>query len=103
MIDKEILEEYQECFTSLNALKTELKTKKDFTLGHGETSVYLALQHLELTELEAMMIRWHMGPYDNGDFLRHQNITSKYPEILLFHMADNFASHFIDTQYEVQQ
>lgn len=72
-------------------------------LGHGEKSLYLASKFIDLTTSEAMMIRWHMGTYDSGDYLRYQRGIEKFPEVLLFHMADNFASHFIDTKYEVEK
>ena len=30
-------------------------------MGHGEKSVYLLMNHMKITEEEAMSIRWHMG------------------------------------------
>lgn len=35
-----------------------------FPLGHGEKSLFLITRHMELTEEEALAIRWHMGAYD---------------------------------------
>ena len=35
-----------------------------FPLGHGEKSLYLIARHMELTEEEALAIRWHMGAYE---------------------------------------
>jgi len=71
-----------------------------FCLGHGEASLYVARTYIPLTDSEAMMIRWHMGPYDNGDYMKNQRYIEKYPEVLLFHIADNYASHYLDTLEE---
>ena len=68
-----------------------------FTLGHGEASLYFTSRYIDLTKHEAMMIRWHMGPYDNGDYMKNQRYIEEYPEVLLFHIADNYASHYLDT------
>lgn len=41
--------------------------KKDlFPYGHGEKSVYLIMKHMELSDEEAMAIRWHMGAFENA-------------------------------------
>lgn len=40
--------------------------KDPFPLGHGEKSLFLITRHMELTEEEAMAIRWHMGAYDDA-------------------------------------
>lgn len=35
-------------------------------LGHGEKSVFLIQRHMQLTDEEALAIRWHMGAYDEA-------------------------------------
>ena len=35
-------------------------------LGHGEKSVFLIQRHMDLTDEEALAIRWHMGAYDEA-------------------------------------
>lgn len=35
-------------------------------LGHGEKSVFLIQRHMDLTDEEALAIRWHMGAYDDA-------------------------------------
>lgn len=41
--------------------------KTDLPMGHGEKSVYLLLKHgVDLSDEEALAIRWHMGAYDNA-------------------------------------
>ena len=37
-----------------------------FPLGHGEKSLFLAQRHLQLSEDEALAIRWHMGGFDDA-------------------------------------
>lgn len=47
--------------------KTERYTYRDsFPFGHGEKSVYLVSRFVQLTEEEALAIRWHMGAYDDA-------------------------------------
>ena len=38
--------------------------KDPFPYGHGEKSVYLINQHMQLTDDEALAIRWHMSTYE---------------------------------------
>ena len=40
--------------------------KDQMPMGHGEKSVYLVMKHMELTDDEALAIRWHMGAYDDA-------------------------------------
>ena len=40
--------------------------KDQIPMGHGEKSVYLVMKHMELTDDEALAIRWHMGAYDDA-------------------------------------
>ena len=61
--------------------------------GHGELSVILAQQFIQLTEEEVLCIRWHMGAYDdekNWYILGHA--IEKYPNVLYTHTADMIAS-----------
>ncbi len=37
-----------------------------FPLGHGEKSLFLISRYMDLTEAEALAIRWHMGAYDDA-------------------------------------
>jgi len=71
-------------------------------LGHGEKSLFLISEHIQLSIIESVMIRWHMGPYDSGDYFKYQKQISKYPEAILLHFADNYATHFIDPLYEYE-
>ena len=70
-----------------------------FPFGHGEKSVFLIERFLRLKPSEAVAIRWHMGAYDSavkgGD--RSINVAeSKTPLVALLHMADSWASKFME-------
>lgn len=40
--------------------------KDRLPMGHGEKSVYLVMKFMDLTDEEALAIRWHMGAYDDA-------------------------------------
>lgn len=68
---------------------------EQFPYGHGEKSVYLIMKHMPLTDEEAMVIRWHMGCFDNSaksDSRPLSNATAKYPAIALLQAADMIAT-----------
>ena len=70
-----------------------------FGMGHGECSVFLIQNFIQMTEEEILAIRWHMGAYDSavkgGD--RSINVAeSKTPFVALLHMADSWASKFME-------
>lgn len=67
--------------------------KPQYPFGHGEASMYIAMQMFKLTKEEALAIRWHMGRwyvYDNalGDL---QFANENYPLVLLLQFADSLA------------
>ena len=72
---------------------------ESFLYGHGEKSVYLALQYgADLTPAEAQAIRYHMG-----DFNKNPETTAVYtknPVALILHMADLYASSYLDFNSE---
>lgn len=66
--------------------------------GHGDKSVIMAQRLFELTEEEAMCIRWHMGAFDdksNWDY--YCRSIGMYPNVLYTHTADMIASQIQDT------
>ena len=68
---------------------------EEFPYGHGEKSVYLLQKHIELTDTEAMAIRWHMGFSDStfkGGQQSVSNAMKLYPVIALLHSADIIAT-----------
>ena len=61
--------------------------------GHGETSVMLLAQNMQLTPEEVVCIRWHMGAFDdksNWDY--YSRAVKVYPNVLWTHTADMVAS-----------
>lgn len=68
---------------------------EEFPYGHGEKSVYLLQKYINLTDEEAMAIRWHMG-YSDATFKGGQQSVSNaiklYPVIALLHSADLIAT-----------
>lgn len=66
-----------------------------FPYGHGEKSVYLIQKYMQLTDEEAMAIRYHMGSWNEGDKANAGKVFEKYPLAFLLHVADEFAT-FMD-------
>lgn len=66
----------------------------DYTLipGHGEKSVMLLAQHMQLTEEEILCIRYHMGSYETKEWDFYDRAIKKYPNVLWTHHADMYAS-----------
>lgn len=74
------------------------KAEDDFPYGHGEKSVYLAQKYIDLTDEEAMAIRWHMGGFDQSvqSGYNISNVFEKYPLALELHIADMRATYYLD-------
>lgn len=76
-----------------------------FPLGHGEKSVFLLQRYIELTQQEALAIRWHMLAFDAGI---HFNYPSGFPFrkacedpfIICLATADLEASYILDSRGE---
>ncbi|MGI6664461.1 MAG: HD domain-containing protein [Christensenellaceae bacterium] len=73
----------------------------DLPLGHGEKSVYMAMKYIDLTDEEAMAIRWHMGGYDDAarsyiGGMTQGNAYRKYPLAAALAMADMYDTYIID-------
>lgn len=64
--------------------------------GHGELSLQIAVDLIELTEEEKMCIRYHMGAYEGNQVWQSLDCAiKKYPNILYVHLADMYASKII--------
>lgn len=66
-------------------------------VGHGEKSVIVAQQYIQLKVNEIIAIRWHMGAWEQGvyygDRSRTFNTATKmYPDVKLLQLADYEAS-----------
>ena len=67
-----------------------------FPLGHGEKSLFLISRFIELTEEEALAIRWHMGAFDEavkGGSWAFNNAMNVTPWVWRLHEADMCAAH----------
>lgn len=63
--------------------------------GHGEKSVMMLSQWMQLTEEEILCIRYHMGAYKTDDWEYYGKSITKYPTVLYTHTADMIASRVI--------
>lgn len=75
---------------------------EDFPFGHGEKSVYILQKFIDLTDEEAMAIRWHMGGFDcsvkGGE--RLDVVYEKYPLAFLLHIADLKATYIDEQEFK---
>lgn len=70
----------------------------NFPLGHGEKSIVLILQHMDLTADEMIAINWHMGAFDDRartNMRRLNEVFNGNKLAVLLHIADMQAS-FLD-------
>ena len=73
------------------------KVEEKFPYGHGEKSVFIAMNYIKLTAEEAMAINWHMGGFDTrvlGGSYSVSDAFFKYKLSALLHMADLQATYF---------
>ncbi|MFC1742259.1 metal-dependent phosphohydrolase [Nanoarchaeota archaeon] len=68
----------------------------NFPFGHGEKSALAASRHIDLTKNEALLIRWHMGPFDAEWDNYQEKVGKACPAIYAFHNADQEASKYMD-------
>lgn len=62
--------------------------------GHGDKSVIMLQQFIDLTDEEIACIRWHMGAYEKDPKMwdYYGKAIEKYPNVLYTHTADMIAS-----------
>lgn len=60
--------------------------------GHGDKSVMLLSQFMQLTEEEILCILYHMGAYETDNWQQFDLAIKKYPNVLYTHTADMLAS-----------
>lgn len=64
--------------------------------GHGEKSVILLQQHIQLTDEEMLCIRWHMGAFDDKEnWNSYGRSVTNYPNVLYTHTADMIAARIL--------
>ena len=79
----------------------QYQVNDDFPIGHGEKSVIMLQRYIQLSDIEALMIRYHMGPEGNQD-KQYYNVCKKYPEICSAYTADFEASTYFETIFQPQ-
>lgn len=73
----------------------EFTNDNTLPLGHGDKSVMLLQKYINLTDLEMMCIRWHMGSTEEGAIKAGINDAFKYHKAVpAMYMADTMATTF---------
>lgn len=73
----------------------EYTNENTLPLGHGEKSVMLLQKFIKLTDLEMLMIRWHMGATEDNALREGLNDAWNYDKaVAALHIADMMASNF---------
>lgn len=67
--------------------------QRGLPLGHGVTSLYLAMQFMSLTTEQALAIRWHQGRWNVCDLEQNefQKANADYPMVYMIQFADMLA------------
>lgn len=63
--------------------------------GHGEKSVILLQQVMDMTEEEVYCVLYHMGAYETDRWDAFSKGIDKYPNVLFTHTADMIASKIV--------
>ena len=71
---------------------------EQFVYGHGEKSVYLIQKHMELTDEEAVAIRFHMGSWQDGEKANASAAFKNYPLAFWLHVADEAATFLTEKE-----
>lgn len=82
---------------------TTWKYEDALPLGHGEKSIMMISKFIELTDLEMMMIRWHMGAFKEGEARDYSNATNYHKGVSAMHIADMQASSFFERTIDLQR
>ena len=74
---------------------------ESFKMGHGASSVFHAMQYIELTPEEAQAIYWHMGAFDISQYSTVSDMSDTFSENTLafaLHMADMISTHVTENE-----
>lgn len=84
------------------------KVEEHLPLGHGEKSVYILSRFLNLSDDEALAIRWHMGAFEPGVHFPYptgysfQAAQSKCPLVSALHIADMIATNLAERNSQAE-
>jgi 23S rRNA maturation-related 3'-5' exoribonuclease YhaM len=70
--------------------------KNQLLKGHGDKSIMLLSQFINLTEEEILCIRFHMGAYETDDWDSYDKAIRKYETVLWTHTADMWAAKVVN-------
>ena len=73
-----------------------------FPVGHGEKSVIMIQNWIDLTEQEVLMIRWHYGMFDRSFNQYADKLWKVCPAAYMFFQADWMASLYYDDREDDQ-
>lgn len=76
------------------------KFDEDFVYGHGEKSVYIVSAFMKLTREEAVAIRFHMGPWQDGEKQNAGKAFEQCSIAALLHIADMMATYLDEVDDE---
>lgn len=83
-----------------NPASIPYESNEDLPLGHCTKSIFIINKFMELTEKEALIIRWHMS-WSDYEFKKHIDQTKKYcPAVMAFITSDIEASDYLDEPYQ---
>jgi hypothetical protein len=80
------------------------KVKDEFPFGHGEKSVYLINKFMDLTDEEALAIRWHLGSFDPGVHFGYpsgypfKQVIKEHPLVTIMCSSDFMTSWLVDNR-----
>lgn len=79
--------------------------QRGIPLGHGATSMYIAMKMIPLTVEQALAIRWHMGRWDvcQPEYSELQKSNAEYPLVYLLQFADQLACTEYSNRIESNQ
>lgn len=73
----------------------------NFPIGHGEKSVIQLMHFIRLKKQEIIMIRWHMGGYEDKSQLNNLSAAwNMHPAATALHTADLESSYILEEHVE---
>ena len=89
-----------DCYEKTGKGKFEYRT--GYPIGHGEKSIILIQEYMQLTKGEIIAIRWHMGGFDQAVRGGCRDINAAYEKNKLavwLHVADMLATYIDEPIY----
>lgn len=75
-----------------------------FEMGHGPKSVFYVQQFMQLSDLEAQAIFWHMGAFDISLYASMNGLGSAYNSneyAFLLHLADYSVTYIVENKSDI--